>query len=131
MTEPTLPLEDTSDEESQGLEPVVPAEAPAIKPAKAKKSAKASEDKPVEIISSEQNKRVRIILEENDNIPPTGLFIGVNGRSFLIRPGEEVSVPADVVEALNDAVEDIPKLDSMNNVVDYRKKMRFPYRILG
>lgn len=75
--------------------------------------------------------RVRIILEENDNIPPTGLFIGINGRSYVIRPGEEVAIPPEVIEVLNDAVEDIPRMDANNNVVDYRKKMRFPYRLLG
>lgn len=76
-------------------------------------------------------KRVTIVVEENDNIPPTGIFIGVNGRSFLIRPGENVDVPIEVVEALNDAVESTPKTDQQGNVVDYRNRLRFPYRIVS
>lgn len=76
-------------------------------------------------------KRVRIILEENDNIPPTGQFFGVNGRSYLLRAGEEAVVPVEVIEVLNDAVEETPRIDGNGNVVDFRKKMRFPYRLLG
>lgn len=75
--------------------------------------------------------RVRIVLEENDNIPPTGLFVGVNGRSFLVRAGEEVEVPVEVVEALNDAVESVPRTDASGNIVDYRNRLRFPYRLLA
>jgi hypothetical protein len=75
--------------------------------------------------------RMTIVVEENDNIPPTGIFIGVNGRSFLIRPGENVDVPIEVVEALNDAVESTPKTDAQGNVVDYRNRLRFPYRIVS
>lgn len=74
--------------------------------------------------------RVNVVLEENDNIPPTGLFIGINGRSYLLRPGEEVAVPEEVLEVLNDAVEENPRTDPNGNVLDYRKKMRFPYRIV-
>ena len=103
--------------------------APAPKPVKPAKAAKAKEATVTEVIPAA--KRVKIILEENDNIPPTGLFIGINGRSFLLRAGEEVEVPAEVVEVLNDAVEDVPRTDGNNNVLDYRKKMRFPYRLTG
>lgn len=103
--------------------------APAPKPAKPAKAVKAKEAAVTEVIPAA--KRVKIILEENDNIPPTGLFIGINGRSFLLRAGEEVEVPVEVVEVLNDAVEDVPRTDGNNNVLDYRKKMRFPYRLIG
>jgi len=83
----------------------------------------------IEIIPA--NARVTIVVEENDNIPPTGIFIGVNGRSFLIRPGENVDVPIEVVEALNDAVESTPKTDQQGNVIEYRNRLRFPYRIVS
>jgi hypothetical protein len=76
-------------------------------------------------------KRITIILEENDDIPPTGLFIGVNGRSYLLRPGEEVPVPEEVVHALNDAVTAVPKTDQQGNVIDYKNRLRFPYRIVS
>lgn len=129
----TLPPED--DDESAGNLAAPPVAAPAPKPKAAEpkaakpKAAKVVEEPVIEVIPAAS--RVKIILEENDNIPPTGLFIGSNGRSFLIRPGEEVEVPVEVIEVLNDAVEDVPRTDGNNNVVDYRKKMRFPYRLIG
>ena len=76
-------------------------------------------------------KRITIMLEESDDIPPTGLFLGVNGRSYMVRPGEEVEVPEEVVHCLNDAVMATPKTDQQGNVVDYRSRLRFPYRIIA
>ncbi len=76
-------------------------------------------------------KFVRIVLEENDNIPPTGQFISVNGRTWMLRPGEEVDVPVAVVNVLNDAVQDVPTIDpGTKQVTGYRKRHRFPYRII-
>lgn len=121
MTEATnLPPE--ADDESAGNLP------PAAPVAKAKPKAKAATGG--ELITTDQSKRRKIILEENDNIPPTGLFVGINGRSFVIRAGEEVMVPQDVLSVLDDAVEDVPRVDGNSNVVDYRRKMRFPYRVI-
>lgn len=108
--------------ESSG-EAFAPAPAASAEKPKATKATKAAE--------VPAPKKVRIILEENDNIPPTGLFVGINGRSYLVRAGEEVTVPVEVVEVLDDAVESTPKTDASGNVVDYRNKMRFPYRLLG
>lgn len=71
-----------------------------------------------------------IILEESDEIPPTGQFVGVNGRTWMIRPGEEVTVPACVLEALNDARASVPRTDAAGNIVDYRDKQRLPYRLV-
>lgn len=76
-------------------------------------------------------KKIRIVLEENDNIPPTGLFLGINGKSYMIRPGEEVDVPSEVVECLNDAVMATPKTDNNGNITDYRNRLRFPYRLIS
>lgn len=133
MTEQTnLPPED--DNEESGSLPQIPSPPPAAKQAKAPKTSKApvgqKQASSGEVITAAQSERVRIILEENDNIPPTGLFIGINGRSFLIRAGEEVTVPQEVLNVLDDAVEDVPRVDGNSNVVDYRRKMRFPYRLL-
>lgn len=128
MTDATnLPPEDDN-EESAGSLP--PAPVPAAKPTKVAKAAKVKEAAVTEIITAEQSKRQKIILEENDDIPPTGLFVGINGRSFVIRPGEPVEVPQEVLAVLDDAVEEVPRVDADKNVVDYRKKMRFPYRIV-
>ena len=77
-------------------------------------------------------KRIRIILEENDNIPPTGQFFGVNGKGSIIRPGEEVDVPVELIEVLNNAEMSVPLVDpNTNQVVGYRKKLRFPYRVIA
>ncbi len=75
--------------------------------------------------------RVRIVLEENPEIPPTGLFVGVNGTGYLLRAGEELEVPASVVEVLDHAVMSQPQLDpSSGQVLGYRERMRYPYRRL-
>lgn len=133
MTDATIlpPEDDNETVGNLGNEVAAPAPKPVkpVKPVKPAKAAKAKEATVTEVIPAA--KRVKIILEENDNIPPTGLFIGINGRSFLLRAGEEVEVPVEVVEVLNDAVEDVPRTDGNNNVLDYRKKMRFPYRLTG
>jgi hypothetical protein len=76
--------------------------------------------------------RVRIILEENDEIPPTGLFLGLNGKGFLIRPGEEVDVPMGVKEILDHAVMSAPQMDpATKQIVGYRERMRYPYRLVN
>jgi hypothetical protein len=76
-------------------------------------------------------KTLRIILEENDNIPPTGLFVGENGRGYLIRAGEEVDLPLGVIEILTNAVTSVPTVDPQSlQVIGYREKALYPYRIV-
>ena len=125
MTESTTTLPPEDDSDSGGN--LMPA--PAAKKRRAP-AVKNPEAKAVATPVAEPEKSQRIILEENDNIPPTGLFIGINGRSFILRAGEECIVPQSVLNVLDDAVEDIPRVDNNGNVVDYRHKMRFPYRVL-
>lgn len=73
----------------------------------------------------------KIILEENDNIPPTGLFIGVNGKGWILRAGEEVTVPDSVREVLDQAVMSIPQMDNTTKqIVGWRDRLRFPYRVV-
>lgn len=80
----------------------------------------------------EKPKTVRLQLEENDEIPPTGLFVGLNGRGYLIRAGEEVEVPYGVAEILENAVTSVPQLDPQTKqVVGYRDRMRYPFRRMG
>lgn len=75
---------------------------------------------------------MRIVLEENDDIPPTGLFLGHNGKGYLIRPGEPVDVPKHIVEILDHAVMSSPQIDpSTKQVIGYRERMKYPYRIVN
>jgi hypothetical protein len=75
--------------------------------------------------------RVRIVLEDNDNIPPTGQFFGINGNGYILKSGEEADVPVALVNILNDAVWDAPIVDpATHQIIGYRKRLRFPYRVI-
>lgn len=76
--------------------------------------------------------KVKIILEENEDIPPTGLFLGLNGVGYIIRPGEEVEVPLGIKEILDHAVMSAPQMDpSTKQIIGYRERMRYPYRLVN
>jgi hypothetical protein len=73
---------------------------------------------------------VKIILEESEHIPPTGLFLGHNGASFVIQPGVPVSVPKEIITILDDAVMSSPITEpGTQNVIGYRDRMKYPYRL--
>lgn len=89
-----------------------------------------TETAPVKVQPIGLGKTVKIILEESDDIPPTGLYIGLNGYGYMIRPGEEVNVPLGVQEILDHAIETVAKINPQTRqVIGYRQKHRFPYRI--
>lgn len=74
----------------------------------------------------------RIILEESDDIPPTGLFIGHNGKSYLLRTGEPVDAPLFLIEILDHAVKMAPVVNPQTRqVVNWRKVHRFAYRYVN
>lgn len=89
----------------------------------------AEDDLPGELASPTE-KRVKIILEENDQIPPTGQFFGVQGRGYVLRPGEVAAVPLSIMNILNCAVMSVPVVDAGQRVVGYRDRLRFPYRVV-
>lgn len=74
-------------------------------------------------------KRIRILLEENDEIPPTGLFLAVNGTGYVLRAGEEADVPEFLLDILNHAEVSTPRTEG-DRVVGYKTRSRFPYRII-
>jgi len=75
---------------------------------------------------------VRLVLSENDDIPPTGLYVGLNGKGWLIRPGEEVLVPQGIVDILENAITSVPTQDpSTQQVIGWRDRLRYPYRVLN
>lgn len=74
-------------------------------------------------------KKVTIILEDNPDIPPTGLFIGYNGYSFVLRPGVEAVVPLPLTEILDNARSLMAVVDpATQRIIGHRSKLRFPYR---
>jgi hypothetical protein len=76
-------------------------------------------------------KRVWIIMEENINIPPNGLQIGVNGYQYLLQPGVRAHVPIGVVGNLRNAIEGKPIVDPKTLKVErYVNVLRYPFRIV-
>lgn len=75
-------------------------------------------------------KRVKIVLEENDAIPPGGQFFGVNGVGYQIQPGKPVDVPEFLLGVIDNAVASKPVFNDDGQVVGYREVPRFPYRVI-
>jgi len=78
-----------------------------------------------------RGKRIKIILEEGDHIPPTGAPFGHNGDTIVIMPGEVVEIPEKFLAIINDCVMSSPIVDpASKQVVGYRDRLRYPYRRL-
>lgn len=74
----------------------------------------------------------RVILEENDAIPPMGLFLGHNGKGYLLQAGVEADVPNFLLDILNNAITSQAVTDpSTKQIVGYRNRMRYPYRVVA
>lgn len=75
-------------------------------------------------------RRVWIVLEDNEEIPPGGQFMSVDGRPYLLKSGEPAHVPVSLVDVLDHAVKSMPVTDENRNVIAYRDRLRFPYRVV-
>jgi hypothetical protein len=76
--------------------------------------------------------RVWLVLEDNDNIPPTGQFFGHNGVGFMLRAGERAEVPIEILEILNNAEYLAAVVDPLTKqIIEYKPRLRFPYRIVA
>jgi hypothetical protein len=123
MTKAQTPQVDLGDNLSEAAQALSGDDTP-VAPLSAKSTPKKAKPAP------EQEEKVRIMLEDNDQIPPGGQFIQVNGRSFMIQPGHEVDVPRCVLDVLDHAVQSYPITDGASTVIGYRDRLRFPYRVI-
>lgn len=74
--------------------------------------------------------KVKIMLEDNDNIPPGGQFIQVDGVAYILQPNVEADVPINLLDVLDNAIMSVPIVDADRNVIGYRDRLRFPYRTI-
>lgn len=75
--------------------------------------------------------RMRIVLEENEGIPPTGQFFGMQGVGMMLKPGIPANVPATIIDILNNAIMSVPVVDpATKQVIGFKPKLRFPYSVL-
>jgi hypothetical protein len=76
--------------------------------------------------------RVWLVLEDSDNIPPTGQFFGHNGVGFMLKAAEPAEVPVEIVDILNNAIYHAPVVDPQTQqIISYRPRLRFPYRLVA
>lgn len=74
--------------------------------------------------------RVKIMLEDGDNVPPGGQFISVDGVAYILQPNVEADVPINLLDVLDNATMSVPIVDADMNVIGYRDRLRFPYRTI-
>ncbi len=92
---------------------------------------KAAGEKPAEAAgkSTKAERMHWITLHDSKEIPPTGQFIGVNGRQFILKPGIKTQVPECVLEVLDNAVQALPEVNEKLQVVGMRNAPRLPYSL--
>lgn len=70
-----------------------------------------------------------ISLHDNEDIPPTGQFFGVNGRAFQLRSNTWYKVPSWLLSSIDNCVVDRPVQDDQLRLIGVRPMKRFPYEI--
>lgn len=80
--------------------------------------------------SGDEVKRTWIILQKNDEIPPSGLFIGHNGVGYNLKAGKKAHVPDFLLDVLDNAVVKKPVIGDNGRVVGYEDSPRFPYQVV-
>lgn len=86
----------------------------------------------VDTTEVDKGPRVRIILEKNDGIPPTGQFFGANGIGTMLRPGVPADVLPSIINILDTSIMSTPVIDPMTlQVIGFEERLRFPYRIVA
>lgn len=100
-----------------------------LKGEKSTRAKGAAKKKGVAVQATEDPDSTWIILDENDDIPPSGLPLSVNGEAIMILPSVPVKVPNRYIEVLDNAVIAKPVIDPVTRQpIDWRPQPRFPYR---
>jgi hypothetical protein len=74
---------------------------------------------------------VSIILEDNDDIPPTGLYVAMNGDGYRIPKGSPCRIPKFLKQVLDDATVSVPVTDpNTGQVIEWRNKQKYAYRMI-
>lgn len=86
----------------------------------------------VDTADVDKGPRVRIILERNADMPPTGQFFGANGIGTILKPNIPADVKPSIINILNTCVMSTPIIDPATlQITGFEDRLRFPYRILG
>lgn len=87
---------------------------------------------PTKAVGIPKQRLVRIVLDDNEDIPPTGQSVALNGKAYMIVPGHEVDVPPGVVEILRNAIMTVPIQDpATRKIIGYKNRPRFPFHVIG
>lgn len=68
-----------------------------------------------------------IMLNDNDEIPPSGQYFAVNGRYFILKPNVWYRVPGFLLAVINHAITDRPVQNDQLQLVGVRPQKRFPF----
>jgi len=83
---------------------------------------------------TQKEKRVKIIIQQSDT-DSADVFVGVNGRPYLIQRGEGVEVPEHIVEVLRNAKKTVhtTKVDRQTGetTLEAREVLSYPFSIVG
>lgn len=87
--------------------------------------------KELKSVDTSNKDKVTIIIEESQNeADSTQVFVGVNGKDYLIKRGEPVAIPVPVFNALKDAVAG-KLVKQVNGEYTLRHYPRYPMRVVN
>lgn len=81
-----------------------------------------------------EEERVVIELHDNPDMPPGGVYIGVNGKGYQLQPGAPVAVPLSVLGVLKTAVQQRPVYannGSQGKIIGWANSPRWAYSVHG
>lgn len=118
-----------SDENENGIEGVFGGDVAAEEPKAEAKKAAPKRKAPAKSADPKAD-YVRIKLAHNRDIPPSGLYLGHNGKGYLLKPGVEADVPEFLLDILDNAVQSVPVTGPNGQVESWEEQPRFMYSII-